>query len=99
VGLPARAVEGRLRQGEGEGGKAAGIKGKDAITSSCGASWNAEMQDYCEQDVDVTLALYLHFVPTYIANNFEAEDAIKLEHGVAHIVARQERYGFAFDVA
>lgn len=64
--------------------------------------WTQEMEDYCVQDTAVTLKLLdtlttsktgrLWFEPA------EAE-AIRLEHAVQEIVARQERYGFLFDTA
>jgi DNA polymerase-1 len=78
--------------------RAAGIKSKPDIHKYVWGSWNAEMQAYCEQDVEVTAELYSRAAAYILANNIP-EDAVKLEHGVAHIVARQERYGFGFDVA
>lgn len=57
-------------------------------------SWNQEMHDYCVQDVEVTEALRRH-----ITKQNYSERAIILEHRFADIIARQERRGFAFDVA
>ena len=54
--------------------------------------WSPDMQEYCEQDVAVTAQLF---------KLFEAEqysdEAVELEHRVAWIIARQERFGFGFD--
>ncbi|GGD03328.1 DNA polymerase [Pyruvatibacter mobilis] len=66
------------------------------------SSWNPEMQDYCEQDVEVTEALYRRLTERsgkILADGKPAFplEAIDLEHRVAAIVARQERYGFCFD--
>lgn len=56
-------------------------------------TWTKEMQDYCEQDCEVTLKLWL-----LIESKKYSEEAIELEHAVQWIVARQERWGIAFDV-
>ena len=54
--------------------------------------WSPEMQEYCEQDVEVTHELF---------KRIEAKEwdprSIRLEHQVQFIIARQERYGFLFD--
>lgn len=55
-------------------------------------AWNQEMEDYCIQDVDVTTDLWSRIVKAECA-----ESAVVLETQVAHILARQERYGFLFD--
>jgi len=57
-------------------------------------SWSQEMQDYCEQDVEVTLALYR----LILSKNY-SQRALDLEHEVAWIIAEQQRNGFGFDVA
>ena len=56
------------------------------------AEWNSEMQEYCEQDVEVT-----HDLLELINKKNYALQAIKLEHDVAFILAQQERNGFQFD--
>lgn len=56
------------------------------------AVWTQDMEDYCVQDVEVLDRLWQRLM----AKNYAAE-AMNLEHGVAWIIARQERYGFAFD--
>lgn len=57
------------------------------------ASWNPEMQEYCEQDVEVTEALY-----RMVLDKDYSQQALKLEHGVAFIIAQMERNGFRFDI-
>ena len=55
--------------------------------------WTLELEDYCEQDVKVTLELYkLMEVRKY------SEKAITLEHDFAWGMAMQEQHGFKFDV-
>jgi hypothetical protein len=53
-----------------------------------------EMLDYCEQDVQVTKALY-----DMILSKNLAPQCWELEHAVAHIIRRQTEYGFRFDSA
>lgn len=55
--------------------------------------WSPEMQSYCEQDVEVTDALWRK-----IQTKEPAERAVTLETWFAHIIALQERFGFRFDV-
>lgn len=54
--------------------------------------WTPEMQEYCEQDVRVTLDLFNRI----IAKNY-SPIALDLEHRVAEIIAAQERAGWEFD--
>jgi len=54
--------------------------------------WSREMQDYCEQDVEVTLSLWKKIE----AQQWD-EKSIQLEHDVAEIIERQVRHGFYFD--
>lgn len=54
--------------------------------------WSEEMEDYCDQDVS-TLADLMQ----KLAEKNPSVDSIKLEHGVARIIARQETHGFLFD--
>lgn len=72
-------------------GKALGLKGADLVAYVWG-NWSQEMQDYCEQDVEVTTQLWLK-----VNSKGFSEESINLEHDVRRIVSRQERYGFAFD--
>lgn len=54
--------------------------------------WSQEMEDYCAQDTDVTKALWER-----ICAKQPSEESVLLETQVAHILARQERHGFAFN--
>lgn len=56
------------------------------------ASWNPEMQEYCEQDVVVTEKLW-----NLIQTKDLPEFPVWLEHEVEWIIAAQVRAGFAFD--
>lgn len=55
--------------------------------------WSQEMEDYCVGDVETLEAVHQHFLRLGYS-----QQALDLEHQVAHIVARQERRGFSFDV-
>lgn len=64
-------------------------------------TWTPEMQSYCEQDVEVT-ALLWQKCQEKLSGKEDGQpwgpECVDLEHEVAWIIARQERYGFAFDV-
>lgn len=57
-------------------------------------AWSPEMEDYCVQDVSTLVSL----LKLLVSKKYSPR-AIELEHKVAWIVARQERYGFLFDKA
>lgn len=57
-------------------------------------SWNQSMEDYCVQDTDVTALLGQR-----LDSKEYSQECLSLEHQVAWILARQQRYGFQFDVA
>lgn len=59
--------------------------------------WSPEMQSYCENDVLVTVKLWER-IQWSLEKEKWSEEAVELEHDVATIVARQERYGWFFDV-
>ncbi|WP_206631182.1 DNA polymerase [Mesorhizobium sp. M7A.F.Ca.MR.362.00.0.0] len=68
------------------------------------ASWNPEMQGYCEQDVVVNADLYAKLWTLWKDLKTEegkrspfSDRSVLLEMDVARIIARQERWGFAFD--
>lgn len=67
---------------------------KDELMDYVWGQWNQEMQGYCEQDVEVTMALY-----ELIQSKNTDPRAVELEHRVAFIIDRQERHGFTFDIA
>lgn len=58
------------------------------------AKWSQEMDDYCDQDVVVNVAL----LQRQLAKGMPLE-AIELEQGVAPILRRQQQHGFLFDKA
>ncbi|PBB68159.1 DNA polymerase [Mesorhizobium sp. WSM4312] len=72
--------------------KARGLTGQDAVDYVWG-KWSQDMQDYCEQDVEVTDRLWHK-----LNKKGFSEESIQLEHDVRRVVARQEAYGFALDL-
>jgi len=58
------------------------------------SDWSQEMEDYCEQDVHVSMKLVQLFTPKL--NDYQ--DSIRLEHDLASIMAKQEASGWPFDV-
>lgn len=70
------------------------------------ASWNVDMQEYCDTDCVVTLALYKRCMdrwydldePNEAKRVPHSDRSVHLEHDVAKIIARQVAWGFAFDV-
>ena len=76
----------RLGEWKGDYSKDMKAKGLDPW-----AEWNTAMQEYCEQDVIVTVALlYLQESKEY------APRAIEIERDFAWIIAEMERNGFPF---
>lgn len=55
--------------------------------------WNQDMEDYCVQDVAVSVELYKRMLPRIE----EFPQAVALEHAVAAIIQRQEAHGFWFN--
>ena len=68
------------------------LKGDYGKQSDAWDRWTPEMEDYCEQDVRVTAALYEHLKR---ANVVEA--ARELEQSFYSIMQMQQEYGFYFD--
>lgn len=67
------------------------------------SKWTAEMQEYCEQDVTVTAAIYdrcrVQFERKGISIALEDRpEYVSTEHHVQFIVGRQMAHGFLFDV-
>ena len=58
------------------------------------SEWSKEMQEYCEQDVLVTLELY-----KLLCEHKYSDRAIRLECDFQEIMARQERLGACFNTA
>lgn len=56
------------------------------------SKWTPEMQRYCEQDVEVTYALW-----KLIEKQNYAEEAIQLEHDFQEVIYLQELHGFRFN--
>lgn len=69
-----------------------GILKGDFAEETDWSEWSPAMQEYCQQDVVVTLKLWDH-----IKKQCYARTAIELEHRFCHIIAKQERFGFRFD--
>lgn len=59
-------------------------------------AWSREMQDYCEQDIEVTTKLYLKLMETKEKQGV-SDYCVELEHDVAAIILRQEQNGIGFD--
>ncbi len=72
---------------------AMGLQGEEIIRYTW-ATFNREMDDYCRQDVEVTLALL-----EQIEKKDYSPEAIELELDVAEIIQKQETFGFQFDSA
>ncbi|MCD7896357.1 MAG: DNA polymerase [Planctomycetaceae bacterium] len=62
-------------------------------TEDCWAEWSAEMEDYCEQDVQVTFKLW-----KVLQKKSLSPLSVWLEHEFCKVIARQERRGVAFDI-
>ena len=58
----------------------------------CWEQWSREMEDYCEQDVRVTHALYRKLQEQPLTSL-----SLWLEHEFCKVIARQERRGVGFD--
>lgn len=63
-------------------------------TENAWENWSQEMQDYCEQDVEVLEKLYRH-----ILDQRYAKEAMALEHEFQKVIFNQERVGVHFDKA
>lgn len=78
-----------LRLGKWKGDYSADMK---AAGLDPWANWNQEMQDYCVQDVAVTLA----FLELIESKNVDPR-AVELEHQIAFIISEQIAHGFMFN--
>lgn len=78
----------RLKLNKGDYAKEMKAQGLDPW-----AAWNKPMQDYCELDVEVTEKLWERIHKKEIP-----ERAVNLEHWFCHIIGKQERFGYRFNV-
>lgn len=62
------------------------------------AQWRPEMQDYCVQDVKVTVALFRRLLSRMEKQKWRGT-CVSLEHDVQRIILRQIAFGFGFNEA
>jgi DNA polymerase-1 len=75
-------------------GKRLGVlKGDFSNDDTDWSEWSQEMQDYCEQDVTVTHALWQHLQPEKWSYK-----SIRFEHSIAEICHRIGNAGWTFDI-
>lgn len=68
------------------------LKGTYGEQKEAWDNFSEEMYEYCKQDVNVTADLF-----KLLFDKHYPEKAIKLEHNIAWVMAKQERNGFIFD--
>jgi len=68
------------------------LKGDYGETSDW-SEFSDEMAVYCQQDVNITMDLYYHFLEQEYS-----QDAMEMELKFAQIISRQEQHGFNFNV-
>lgn len=68
------------------------LKGTYGEQEGAWEHYSEEMLQYCKRDVEVTLKLFL-----FLTKKPYSETAIRLEHDIAWVMAKQERNGFVFD--
>lgn len=61
-------------------------------------SWTPEMTEYCVQDVQVLRAIWKHCQEYIEKDPCDYTSALEVEHKTQHILGRQQRRGFWFDV-
>ena len=64
----------------------------DHTNETVWAEWSQAMEDYCRQDVEVTVRLW-----KLIKGKKYSEESIQLEHDFRAIISAQEKEGFPFD--
>ncbi|UTQ78159.1 DNA polymerase [Aeromonas phage JELG-KS1] len=78
------------------------LKGEYGEQEDAWETFNEPMLEYCDQDVQVTVALLRKLLNNkwYFPEGMTVGDAesIRLEHDITWLMAKQERNGFAFDV-
>ena len=65
---------------------------KDPAVVNVWAEWSAQMQVYCEGDVEVSDALY-----KYMLSQNPDPRSLELEHQFAIVMSKQEQFGFPFN--
>ena len=65
---------------------------KDPAVVNVWAEWSAQMQVYCEGDVEVSDALY-----KYMLSQTPDPRSLELEHEFAIVMSKQEQFGFPFN--
>lgn len=65
---------------------------KDQLAEYVWRDWNIEMQDYCDQDVAVTLKLY----DLFLSKNY-SDTCLDMEHDFLQIMQKMEVEGFPYD--
>jgi len=65
---------------------------RDEIAAYVWFTWNRPMQDYCEQDIEVTDKLH----DLILSKNY-AQEALDLEHEFAKVIRLMEAEGYCFD--
>ena len=65
---------------------------KDPAVVNVWAEWSAQMQVYCEGDVEVSDALY-----KYMLSQNPDPRSLELEHEFAIVMSKQEQFGFPFN--
>lgn len=79
-----------------EWGKRLGLlKGDYGQQEDAWSEFSEEMLDYCDQDVEVTHAVFNHLMEEI--GEWPWQKALDMEMAIADIVFRQEHFGFAFD--
>ena len=56
-----------------------------------------EMLEYCEQDVNIVVTLFLRLTERMRKRGY-SERSCKLEHDIRHVIDKQQRNGFYFDI-
>lgn len=76
--------------------KTLGITDPKAVTAYVWGEWNQDLEDYCVQDVEVTVALWLKIVDELVRRQWSM-DAIVMRHRAHELMVRQQNSGFGFD--
>lgn len=76
--------------------KAMGIVDAKELVAFVWGEWNQEMEDYCVQDVEVTVLLWLKLMDAFVRQNW-SNDTIVMRHRAHELMVRQQNSGFGFD--